>query len=247
MSKKHQKKLMKLFVTLLVMIVATVVGYLKSNIEEDINSELLGKPQVQQVSFDIEEIPEFDGENSYIILNNNIPEFYEEDLTTKSFEQYSELDELGRCGVAFANIGIDTMPTEDRESIGQVKPTGWQTVKYDCVDGKYLYNRCHLIGYQLTAENANEKNLITGTRYMNVEGMLPFENMVAEYIENTENHVLYRVTPVFKDKNLVASGVQIEAKSVEDKGEGISFNVYVYNAQPNIEIDYLTGKSKLVK
>ena len=135
MSKKHQKKLMKLFVTLLVMIVATVVGYLKSNIEEDINSELLGKPQVQQVSFDIEEIPEFDGENSYIILNNNIPEFYEEDLTTKSFEQYSELDELGRCGVAFANIGIDIMPTEDRESIGQVKPTGWQTVKYDCVDG----------------------------------------------------------------------------------------------------------------
>lgn len=246
MSKKHQKKLMKLFVTLLVMIVATVVGYLNSN-EENINCEVLGKPQPQQVSFDIEQVPEFDGENPYIILNNNVPEFYEEDLATKSFEQYSELDELGRCGVAFASIGIDIMPTEERESIGQIKPTGWQTVKYDCVDGKYLYNRCHLIGYQLTAENANEKNLITGTRYMNVEGMLPFENMVAEYIKETRNHVLYRVTPIFKGDNLVASGVQIEAESVEDKGKEISFNVYVYNNQPGILIDYLTGKSELEK
>ena len=184
---------------------------------------------------------------SSIILNNNVPEFYEEDLATKSFEQYSELDELGRCGVAFASIGIDIMPTEERESIGQIKPTGWQTVKYDCVDGKYLYNRCHLIGYQLTAENANEKNLITGTRYMNVEGMLPFENMVAEYIKETRNHVLYRVTPIFKGDNLVASGVQIEAESVEDKGKEISFNVYVYNNQPGILIDYLTGKSELEK
>ena len=167
-------------------------------------------------------------------------------MTTKSFEKYSELDELGRCGIAFANIGTDTMPTEERGAIGQIKPTGWQMAKYDCIDGKYLYNRCHLIGYQLTAENANEKNLITGTRYMNVEGMLPFEDEVADYIEKTKNHVLYRVTPIFEENNLVASGVQMEAKSVEDNGKGILFNVYVYNNQPDIEIDYLTGKSKLI-
>lgn len=138
------------------------------------------------------------------------------------------------------------MPTEERESIGQIKPTGWHSVRYDCVEGKYLYNRCHLIGYQLTAENANEKNLITGTRYMNVEGMLPFENIVVDYIKETGNHVLYRVTPIFKDNNLVASGVQMEAKSVEDNGKGVLFNVYVYNNQPGIEINYLTGESKLV-
>ncbi len=201
---------------------------------------------MQEVSFNLQEIPEFDETKPYVIINNNIPDFSEEEITTKSFEKYSELDELGRCGVAYANIGIDTMPIEERESIGQIKPTGWHTVKYDCVDGKYLYNRCHLIGYQLTAENANEKNLITGTRYMNVEGMLPFENKVVEYIKETGNHVLYRVTPIFKDNNLVASGVQMEAKSVEDNGEGILFNIFVYNNQPNIEIDYLTGDSKLI-
>lgn len=201
---------------------------------------------MQEVSFNLQEIPEFDETKPYVIINNNMPDFSEEEITTKSFEKYSELDELGRCGVAYANIGIDTMPIEERESIGQIKPTGWHTVKYDCVDGKYLYNRCHLIGYQLTAENANEKNLITGTRYMNIEGMLPFENKVAEYIKETGNHVLYRVTPIFKDNNLVASGVQMEAKSVEDNGEGILFNIFVYNNQPNIEIDYLTGDSKLI-
>lgn len=202
--------------------------------------------EVSEASFDLEEIPEFDGKTPYVTINNNIPNFNEEDLTTESFEKYSELDELGRCGVAFANIGLDTMPTEERESIGQIKPTGWQTVKYDCVDGKYLYNRCHLIGYQLTAENANKNNLITGTRYLNVDGMLPFENQVADYIEDTENHVLYRVTPIFEENNLIASGVQMEAKSVEDNGEGICFNVYIYNCQPGIEIDYLTGESKLI-
>ena len=148
--------------------------------------------------------------------------------------------------MAFANIGLDTMPTEERESIGQIKPTGWKNVKYDCVDGKYLYNRCHLIGYQLTAEKANEKNLITGTRYLNVEGMLPFENQIADYIQNTDNHVLYRVTPIFEGENLVASGVQMEAKSIEDNGKGICFNVYVYNCQPGIQINYLTGESKLI-
>ena len=166
------------------------------------------------------------------------------DLQSASFEEYSDLDNLGRCGTAFANIGRDLMPTEKRGSIGSVKPSGWKTVKYDNVDGKYLYNRCHLIGYQLTAENANEKNLITGTRYMNVEGMLPFENLVADYIKETNNHVLYRVTPIYDGKNLVASGVQMEAESVEDEGEGVKFNVYVYNNQPGIVIDYATGDSR---
>lgn len=164
-------------------------------------------------------------------------------MTVNSYEVYSPLDALGRCGAASACVGVDLMPTEERGSIGQVKPSGWQTVKYDCVDGKYLYNRCHLIGYQLAGENANKQNLITGTRYMNVEGMLPFENMVDSYVEETENHVLYRVTPVFEGENLVASGVQIEAFSVEDEGEGLCFNVYIYNVQPGVVIDYATGES----
>lgn len=191
-------------------------------------------------------LPAFDGETPYVVINDNIPEFNEGDLTTESFEAYGELDELGRCTVAMACVGKDIMPTEDRGSIGQVKPTGWHTVKYDIVDGKYLYNRCHLIGYQLTGENANRKNLITGTRYMNVDGMLPFEDMIADYVKETENHVLFRVTPVFFGDDLLASGVQMEAYSVEDDGEGICFNVYVYNAQPGIEIDYATGKSSLI-
>lgn len=155
----------------------------------------------------------------------------------------SEIDNLGRCSVAYACVGKDIMPAEKRGTIGSVKPSGWHTVKYDCIDGKYLYNRCHLIGYQLTGENANNKNLITGTRYLNVEGMLPFENMVADYVKETDNHVLYRVTPIFERDNLLASGVQMEAKSVEDNGDGISFNVYCYNVQPDIVIDYKTGES----
>lgn len=192
----------------------------------------------------ISNIPEYSGED-YIILNNNVPNFSEADLTTTSFEEYSPLDSLGRCGVAYANIGTDIMPTEKRESISSVKPSGWQSVKYDIVEGKYLYNRSHLIGYQLTAENANDRNLITGTRYFNATLMLPYENMVADYIKETNNHVLYRVTPVFKGNNLVATGVQMEAKSVEDNGEGIEFNVFVYNVQPGITIDYATGNSAL--
>ena len=184
-------------------------------------------------------------DTAYVEINNNQPNFTEEDDTATSFESYSKLDSLGRCGVAFANISTDLMPTEERGSIGQVKPSGWQTVKYDFVDGKYLYNRCHLIGYQLTAENANEENLITGTRYLNVDGMLPFENMVADYIKQTENHVLYRVTPIYEGNNLVASGVQMEARSVEDDGKGICFNVYCYNVQPGVQIDYATGESSL--
>lgn len=192
----------------------------------------------------LSEIPEYSGE-AYTVLNDNVPDFSADDFTSDSFETYSDLDELGRCGIAYANIGQDLMPTEKRGNIGQVKPSGWHTIKYDNVDGKYLYNRCHLIGYQLTAENANEKNLITGTRYLNTEGMLPFENMVADYIKETDNHVLYRVTPVFDGDNLVASGVQMEAESVEDDGDGIQFNVLCYNIQPGISIDYATGDSWL--
>ncbi len=183
----------------------------------------------------------------YETVNGNVPYFTEEELVggTESFESYSELDRLGRCGQAFASVGQDLMPTEERESISQVKPSGWQTARYDIVDGGYLYNRCHLIGYQLSGENANEKNLITGTRYMNVEGMLPFENMTADYVKETGNHVLYRVTPEFEGEELVARGVLMEAQSVEDEGEGIQFCVYVYNVQPGIEIDYATGDSRL--
>lgn len=181
----------------------------------------------------------------YTVLNNNVPEFTENEITTVAFEEYSELDDLGRCGVAFACVGEEIMPTEERGAIGQIKPSGWQMVKYDIVDGKYLYNRCHLIGYQLTGENANKKNLITGTRYMNSYGMLPFETRVAEYIKETKNHVMYRVTPVFEGDNLLAKGVQIEGFSVEDKGKGISFNVFVNNIQPGVEINYLDGTSKL--
>lgn len=192
----------------------------------------------------LSEIPEYSGE-PFTEINGNEPDFSKEEQSTTSFEVYSELDSLGRCGTAYANVGTDLMPTEKRCGIGQVKPTGWQTVKYEIVDGKYLYNRCHLIGYQLSGENANEKNLITGTRYMNVDGMLPFENMVADYVKETGNHVLYRVTPVFDGDNLLACGVQMEAFSVEDGGDGIAYNVYVYNVQPGIEIDYATGNSVL--
>ena len=192
----------------------------------------------------INEIPEYDG-SAYVIINNNEPNFEDISKSGESFEVYSELDSLGRCGEAYASIGKDLMPTEPRGSIGSVKPTGWHTVKYDNIDGKYLYNRCHLIGYQLTGENANKNNLITCTRYMNTVGMLDFENKVANYIKSTGNHVLYRVTPIFKDDNLLASGVLMEAYSLEDNGEGIKFNVFVYNAQPGITIDYKTGESKL--
>lgn len=189
------------------------------------------------------EVPEFN-EYRYIEINGNVPEFSDVD-TSSSFEIYSELDNLGRAKVAFANIGKDLMPTEKRGSIGMIKPSGWHTIKYDIVDGKYLYNRCHLIGYQLTGENANPKNLITCTRQMNTKGMLPFENKVADYINDTNNHVLYRVTPVYENDNLLASGVKIEAKSVEDNGAGVSFNVFVYNIQDGIEINYKNGESSL--
>lgn len=193
----------------------------------------------------VNDVPEFNGKDAYVEINGNVPDFNDSDLVTESYEYYSELDSLGRCGIVMACIGIDIMPTEERGEIGQIKPVGWHTIKYDIVDGKYLYNRCHLIGYQLTGENANPNNLITGTRYLNVEGMLPFENMVAEYVSNTENHVIYRVTPIYDDDCLVARGLQMEAKSVEDNGKGIEFNVYVYNNQPGISINYYNGESVL--
>lgn len=192
----------------------------------------------------ISTIPDFDDE-PYIEINGNKPYFTKEELTTSSYEYYTDLDSLGRCGVCYACIGKDIMPTEERGPIGMVKPSGWHTVKYDFVDGKYLYNRCHLIGFQLAGENANVKNLITGTRYLNVQGMLPFENEVADYVQDTGNHVMYRVTPVFKENNLVANGVLMEAYSVEDKGKGVCFNVFCYNNQPGVIIDYATGESKL--
>ena len=232
----------------------TAVTTVSESETSDTESEATDEPAVQsvqtqpstEVTISAADIPAYAGE-PYVTINDNEPQFLETDLATSSYEYYSDLDDLDRCGVVYACIGTDLMPTEERGNIGAVKPSGWHTVKYDIVDGKYLYNRCHLIGYQLSGENANINNLITGTRYLNVEGMLPFENMVADYVKETGNHVLYRVTPVFEGNNLVASGVQIEAQSVEDQGEGILFNVYCYNVQPGVTIDYATGDSVLAE
>lgn len=221
----------------IVLIVMSLATYYKTDILYYIYEQ-------NNESYSISDIPEYDGKN-YVIIDENKPNFDDSYKIKKSFEEYSALDPLGRARVAFANVGVETMPTEERKSIGSVKPTGWQISKYDFVDGKYLYNRCHLIAYQLTGENDNEKNLITCTRQINVDGMLPFENKVAEYVKETKNHVLYRVTPIYDGKNLLASGVQMEAYSVEDDGEGIMFNVFVYNVQDKVEIDYSTGNNKL--
>ena len=212
----------------------------ESNLEEEVS---VTEQSITAPAISINEIPAYTG-NAYAVINNSIPYFTDNELSAASYEYYSDLDSLGRCGVCVASIGQDIMPTEERGEIGSVKPTGWQTVKYPgIVDGNYLYNRCHLIGYQLSGENANVNNLITGTRYMNVDGMLPFENMVADFVKETGNHVMYRVTPVFDGDNLVADGVLIEAESVEDNGQGILFNVFCYNIQPGITIDYATGNS----
>lgn len=200
------------------------------------------QPRVSAIN-SIDDIPPFSGQ-PYVVIHDNLPLFSQAEKRSDAYEHYSQLDIYGRCGYAMACIGPELMPDEERGSIGQVKPTGWHTVKYDHIDGKYLYNRCHLIGYQLTGENANEKNLITGTRYMNVEGMLPFENMVADYIKETGNHVLYRATPFFEGTEAVARGVILEAVSIEDNGDGICFHVFVYNNQPGVAIDYATGNSK---
>ena len=198
-------------------------------------------------ALEVTDIPAYDGSSPYVEVNQNIPEFSDADKNTKSFESYSNLDSLNRPQVAYANISKDLMPKEKRGSIGMVKPVGWHTVRYKGIDGRYLYNRCHLIGFQLTGENANRKNLITGTRYLNVDGMLPFENKVSDYIKKTNHHVLYRVTPIYEGDNLLASGLEMEAYSVEDHGQGISFHIYCYNVQPGIEINYKTGASKSSK
>lgn len=241
--KKKNNNLKQALIFIVFAILVGISGYFSDNIDYTANAS-----NSNVISTDITNIPEYSG-NPYVQINNNIPFFTESDYTTEAFETYSNLDKLGRCGVAYANICEEIMPPKDyeRESLYSITPSGWQQTKYEgVVDGNYLYNRCHLIGYQLAGENANEKNLITGTRYMNTEGMLPFENQVDDYIEeNPNNHVLYRATPIFDGNNLVASGVQMEAYSVEDNGKGICFNVYVYNVQPGITIDYTTGESKL--
>lgn len=241
MSRRKRKNKKKQFMFSILIVLVAIGIYYKDEIQEYIQ---INKTYAVE-SYDMGNIPQYSG-NSYVVLNNNKPNFTNEDYLKGSFEEYSELDSLGRCGVAYANVSVDTMPTSERGSIGQIKPSGWHTVKYDIVSGKYLYNRCHLIGYQLTGENANPKNLITCTRSMNTEGMLEFENQVADYIKETNNHVLYRVTPIFEENNLVASGVQIEASSVEDKCGDICFNVYVYNVQDGIEINYSNGDSNLI-
>ncbi|HJG30270.1 MAG TPA: DNA/RNA non-specific endonuclease [Collinsella ihuae] len=201
-------------------------------------------PAQQAQAFDYAQVPPYTG-SPYTEIDGNVPALSTEDAVGAPAESYAPLDALGRCGAAFAIVSLDTMPTEERGSIGMIRPSGWHTVRYDdLVDGRYLYNRCHLLGFQLTAENANERNLITGTRYMNVEGMLPFENQVASYVERTGNRVLMRSTPVFVGDELVARGVHLEALSIDDGGAGVSFNVFCYNVQPGIEIDYATGDSR---
>lgn len=215
----------------------------KGDEEEPDNPEESGGSSSSFPSADLDSIPEFDGSTCFVIINNDVPFFETSEITTVSFERFSELDNLGRCGVAMACIGLDLMPTEDREEIGHVLPSGWHSVQYDVVPGKNLYNRCHLIGFQLTGENDNEKNLITGTRDMNNEAMLPFENAIAAYVKSTGHHVMYRVTPIYNGNELVARGVLMEAMSVED--DTIRFCIYAYNAQPGVVIDYRTGESRL--
>lgn len=242
MSKRRKfskKKLKKFLVSIIILILILAIDYFYPDfISSLFNEDLIQK----EVSYDLSDISEYT-DSPYIVINDNIPSFDEEDYVSEAFEKYSKLDILGRCGVAYTNICKETMPPigDERGDISKIKPTGWKQKKYN---GEYLYNRCHLIGYQLSDEDDNKLNLITGTRYFNVEGMLPFENKVAEYLkENKDNHVLYRATPIYEGTNLLASGVQMEAYSVEDNGKGVCFNVYIYNVQPGIKIDYATGNS----
>lgn len=244
------KKLCALLLALSLML--SLAGCAEITIADDSSQSAVNTPVVAEgvwnpgtdVPFTAADIPDYAGQ-PYVAVNNNEPFFDTAAIPADSVEFYSELDALGRCGVTYANVGQDIMPTEKRGNIGSVKPTGWQSAQYDHVDGKHLYNRCHLIGYQLSAENANKQNLITGTRYLNVEGMLPFENMVADYVKETNNHVAYRVTPIFSDDELVARGVLMEGWSVEDSGDGVAFCVFAPNVQPGVEIDYATGNSWL--
>lgn len=251
-SKKKQSVYAAIIIVLLVLCVSTaaVMLYLRDSNEivseiENIKNEATISQSLVQLEPD--SISEFSG-NDYVVLNDNVPLFTETDIDLINGEYYSPLDSLGRCGVVYAQIDQTMMPTAEREAIGMIKPSGWQTIKYpDVISDLYLYNRCHLIAYALTGQNANEQNLITGTRYMNISGMLPFENLVIDYLEETNNHVLYRVTPFFKGNELIARGVEMEALSVEDGGEGLCFHVFVYNYQPGIEIDYMTGDSRLAE
>ena len=237
--KVSEKKLKKFLVSIIILMLILLIDYFYP----DFISSLFNENLVQkEVSYNLSDIPEYT-DSPYVIINDNIPNFDKKDYDSEGFEKYSKLDILGRCGVAYANVCKETMPPKDDErgDISSVKPTGWKQKKYN---GEYLYNRCHLIGYQLSDEDANELNLITGTRYFNVEGMLPFENKVAEYLkQNKDNHVLYRVTPIYEGINLLVSGVQMEAYSIEDNGKGVCFNVYIYNVEPGIKIDYATGNS----
>ena len=245
MRRKNKSKRIKQYLGMLIVIACLAISLLfgEDILSTEDNNNIVTTTQTSTY-LNLEDIPEYT-DSIYVTINNNIPYFEESEYTTESFERYSELDELGRCGVAYANICKEIMPTEERKSISNVKPTGWVQAEYD---GSYLYNRCHLIGHQLAGEDDNELNLITGTNYFNVSGMLPFENQVADYIDkNTDNHVLYRVTPMFEGNNLVATGVEIEAYSVEDNGSGICFNVFVYNVQPGITTDYATGESSQSK
>ena len=237
--KVSEKKLKKFLFSIIILILILAIDYFYPDFISSLFNEDLIK---NEVSYNLSDIPEYT-DSPYVIINDNIPSFGEKDYVSEGVEKYSKLDILGRCGVAYANICRETMPSkgDERGDISSVKPTGWKQKKYN---GEYLYNRCHLIGYQLSDEDANQLNLITGTRYFNVEGMLSFENKVAEYLkENKDNHILYRVTPIYEGTNLLASGVQMEAYSIEDKGKGICFNVYIYNVQPGIKIDYATGNS----
>lgn len=248
MGKRRKNKkisIVEILVAALLITIFAVYEYINPSTEYlgQVNENLAE----QSVVVDLSTIPEYTS-NPYVEINNNVPYFNKGDYTINAFERYSEWDKLGRSGVAYANVCADTMPKdgEERGEIGMVKDlSGWKQKRYDdIIKDKYLYNRCHLIGWQLAGENANKKNLITGTRYLNTEGMLPFENIVAEYInDNPNNHVLYRVTPIYEGDNLLASGVQMEAISIEDGGEGICFNVFCYNVQPGILIDYSTGES----
>jgi DNA-entry nuclease len=250
-SRKKKASLKEFIVAVIILIAVAGAEYINNNyISENTENETAVNTTSTNTAtnYNIGDIPEYT-DKAYVEINNNVPYFTEDDYTTEAFEKYSEWDELGRSGVAFANICKEIMPGEgeERGEIGSVKDlSGWVQKRYDdIISDKYLYNRCHLIGWQLAGENANKQNLITGTRYLNIDGMLSFENMVAEYIkDNTNSHVLYRVTPIYEGDNLLASGVEMEGWSVEDNGEGICFNVYCYNVQPGIIIDYATGDSK---
>lgn len=244
MSKKKNTNTKQRIATLIICTIIITLTYLcEKNDYKPKDRESNTNNLTESTYSSLENIPEYAGEIC-VKINDNKPYFNEDDYTTVPFEDYSELDYLGRCGVAYTNVCKEIMPPKDDErgDISSVHPTGWKQAKFN---GKYLYNRCHLIGYQLTGENANVKNLITCTRSMNAVNMVKYENEVADYVKSTNNHVLYRVTPIFLGDNLLATGVQIEALSVEDKGKGIKFNVFIYNVEDKIEIDYKTGESKL--